>query len=180
MHERRWDGLSDGLNDPGGLVRRTKSRHQQRIAPGKVVLLRNERRRRGAKTRDERRDALGCISNKVATEPQRRTSLVEGPEEEPEIDHRSHPVQLELEGRDDPAVSATATQGPEQLRVLVGGSHDRLALRGHHLCGDQIVCTETSLAREPADAPATGQTGHAGGTDEATGYCQAMGLCRGV
>src|SRR5260370_14831954 len=109
MHERRWDGLSDGLNDPGGLVRRTKPCHQERIAPGKVILLRNERRRRGAKTRDERRDAIGCVSNKVATEPQRLSSLIDCPKEEPEIDHRSHPLQLALEGRDDPERAATAT-----------------------------------------------------------------------
>ena len=89
-------------------------------------------------------------------------------------------MQEELERRDDAEVAAAAAQRPEQVRVLLGGRPDQLALRGHQLGRDQVVAGEAVLAPQPADAAAEREAGHPRLGDQAGRSREPVGLRRGV
>jgi hypothetical protein len=65
---------------------------------------------------------------------------------------------------------------PEQLRILVVGSSQVLAVGGDELDRQQIVAHETELAVQPASATAQDQSADPGGGHPATGARQAVRL----
>ena len=73
----------------------------------------------------------------------------------------------------DAEVAAATAKGPEQVRVLVGGGAQHLALRGHHFEGQHIVAGEPVLPCKPAHAAAQRQACDAGLRDHACRHGQA-------
>src|SRR5438874_982462 len=85
-------------------------------------------------------------------------------------------VQAVLERRDDPEVSATAAQSPEQILVLLIAGHDNLPVGGDDLGRDEVVARQPVLARQVADAATKRQPRDAGRPDDPTGGGQAVGV----
>ena len=87
-----------------------------------------------------------------------------------ESDLRSHLVGPEGEVDHDAEVPTTASDRPEQVRILVVAGGDELARRQDDLSGQQIVTAQPPLPVEPTDATAerqaadTGRRHHAPGT----------------
>ena len=65
-------------------------------------------------------------------------------------------MQSECERRDDAKIAAAATKGPKQIRILIGVSLYKFAVRQNDIGGEQIVDTQSAFAREMTDAPAQG------------------------
>ena len=76
-------------------------------------------------------------------------------------------VAAERERGDDAEVPASATQGPEQVRMraLTGG--DERAVGEHHIGGQQVIHRQAEPPGQVADTAAESQPGHPGGGDEA-------------
>jgi hypothetical protein len=89
-------------------------------------------------------------------------------------------VQPELELRDDAEVATAASDGPEQVRILLCRHAAYLTVCSHDLCRHQVVDTQTGLPRQPTHAPTERETGHTRVTDQPTRHGQAVLLCRGV
>ena len=98
----------------------------------------------------------------------------------PAEDHRADRARLELEARDDAEVAAAAAQGPEEVRVLLGGSPDLPALREHHLGGPQRVDRQAVVAHQPPDAATQGEAADPGMGDLAGRHREAVLLGRRV
>ncbi len=91
-------------------------------------------------------------------------------------DVRSDLMGPEGEVDHDTEVPAATPDRPEQVRVVLLAGGDEFARRQHDLRRQKIVTGQTPLAVEPADAPAEGQTGDAGGRDHAARDSQAEDL----
>src|SRR6266545_6056622 len=89
-------------------------------------------------------------------------------------------LQLELERRHHAEVAASATKGPEQIRVHVLGRHQELTVRRHDVGRDQVVAGETEPPREVADPAAEGQAANPGGGEDAARRGEPEGVGRGV
>lgn len=74
-------------------------------------------------------------------------------------DLRTEGMQPEFQLRDYPEAASTASQCPEQLRVLVLGGADDPAVPGHEVGGEQVVAGKSVLAFEPARASAERESG---------------------
>jgi hypothetical protein len=71
-------------------------------------------------------------------------------------------VRAELEARDDTEVPASATQRPEQVRVLSGGGAHLLSVGQDDVGRMQRVDSEPVTAHQPAHAAAERQPADAG------------------
>ena len=83
--------------------------------------------------------------------------LGRGRQDEHPADGRGDLVEAELEAGHDPEVAAAATDGPEQVRVVVGVDPQALAVGGHDVGGEEVVDGQAVLAHEVADTPARGE-----------------------
>jgi hypothetical protein len=63
-----------------------------------------------------------------------------------------HGVQPKLEAGHDAELTATAAQGPEQIRLMIMIDDSRGAVRTDDLNSQHIIDGEPSRARQPADA----------------------------
>src|SRR5712691_3669414 len=68
-------------------------------------------------------------------------------------------MQPELERRGNAEIRASAAQTPEQVRILLVGSADLLAVRGDEIDREQVVDCQAVLALESAHAAAQRQAG---------------------
>ena len=164
-----------------GWTARSALLHRTHVAGGnahhrlELQLGRHERRgRRAGQGRDQ-----GQLLRRAARERIEMGQHLRGLLGRPHAKARHHGrdrMQAEAEARDDAEVAATAAQRPEQIGVLglVGG--DDRAIGQHHLGFDQVVASQAVAARQPADAAAQGEPGHAGVGDFAARRGQAMGL----
>src|SRR6266542_2759443 len=86
----------------------------------------------------------------------------------------------ELELRDHAQVAATATDRPEQIRML-GLRHLEYPPDGSDDAGaDEVVARQLGRTHQPTDATTQGQAGDTRPTDETAGHRQAVRLRRGV
>ena len=99
---------------------------------------------------------VGQPGAEVAVEAQHLAGLVQRVDHEPAQDlrHRMEPI---FEGRDDAEVAAAAPQRPEEIGVLRRAGLLELAVRRHHVGGEQVVDGESVLAHQPAQAAAQRQ-----------------------
>src|SRR5581483_1727499 len=74
------------------------------------------------------------------------------------VHDRRERAELELRLRDDTEVAASASEAPEELRVLVLGRGDELAVGGDDVRPDEVVGGEAVFALEPAAAGAGGES----------------------
>jgi len=93
-------------------------------------------------------------------------------------DRRTDLVKVELETGDDPEVAAAATDGPEQVGVLVVTGVEESAVGRDHVRPAEIVDREPVFRGEPAEAAADGQPGDAGRRVDAErrGEAERLGL----
>jgi hypothetical protein len=85
-------------------------------------------------------------------------------------------VEAELERGDHAEVAAAASQRPEQVRVLVRGRPQPLAVGRHDIDGEQLVHREAVLAHQPTDATAKGEPGDSGVTHDSADGGQTVRL----
>lgn len=137
-----------------------------------MAFLRNELQRR----RDvEARIAavlFGRVGQELGVEAQQVGRHVQFVEEQADTDVR-HRMQLELEGRHNAEIAATAAQRPEQVGVLRGTRGAHPSVGGDHLGRQQVVDAQPILAGQVADAAAQRQPAHPGGGHDAAGRGQA-------
>ena len=79
--------------------------------------------------------------------------------QEPTAVHRRCGVQRDLQPGDDPEVTATAADGPEQLGVLGGAEPAAAAEAVDHLDADDAVGAQPVGTAEPADPAGDGHAG---------------------
>jgi hypothetical protein len=125
---------------------------------------------------DDGAELVGRLGDEVPVEAQHVGGVVGRPEDGPGHHRRAEGMQRELERGDDAEIAATASQRPEQIRVLVRGRLHDAAIGGDHLGGQQVVDDEPVLAHEEADATAEGHPGDARVADDAAGGGQTVGL----
>ena len=65
-------------------------------------------------------------------------------------------MQLECERRDDAKIAAAAAERPEQIRIFVGVSFHKFAVRQDNVGREQIIDAQAAFAGEMADAAAQG------------------------
>jgi hypothetical protein len=82
-------------------------------------------------------------------------------------------VQAVLDRRYDAEVAATAAQPPKQVRILVLGGADEMAVRGHDIEGEGVVARQAESTAEPTKAAAERQTGRPCMGDDARGRGEA-------
>ena len=85
-------------------------------------------------------------------------------------------MQLELERRHDAEVPAAAAQGPEQVGFRARRGRSHVAVRRHDGGAEQVVDRHAMAPRQPAEAAAERQAGHAGGRVDAQRRRQAVRL----
>jgi hypothetical protein len=76
--------------------------------------------------------------------------LIQTPEEQAKIDQRAHLVQPVLEARHHAEVTAATSQGPEKVRVFIGGRCQDLAVGSDDLGRQEIVAAQARLPGQPA------------------------------
>jgi len=85
-------------------------------------------------------------------------------------------VELVFEGSDDPEITATAADGPEQIRVLSLIARHKVTGGRHHIGGDEIVTGKTASPTEITYATAESETGDARGRNDAARCRQTEGM----
>jgi hypothetical protein len=90
-----------------------------------------------------------------AGESEQIATVVRAEEKQAEVEERTDLVQSELELGDDAEVAAAANR-PEQVGVFGRDGVPGLAVRGDHLCADEVVARQACLAHQPADPAAEG------------------------
>ena len=68
--------------------------------------------------------------------------------------------------RDDTEVTATTTQGPEEIRIFVGAGNHHRAVGEHHVGFEKVVDGETVAASEVAETTSEGEATDTGGGDD--------------
>src|SRR4029450_11319617 len=89
----------------------------------------------------ESAELLGGVDDEVSIEPDDVARVLQLEEHGTAVDVLDR-LQLELERRHDAEVSASATEGPEQIRVDVLVRYQKPAVRRHDVGRDQIVAGE--------------------------------------
>ena len=82
--------------------------------------LRDERGGRGVERGQEDRDVIGERLDHVAGGAEGVRAMVEIPERKSELHDGADLVQPELEGGHHPEVATAASNGPEEIRVVIG------------------------------------------------------------
>ncbi len=124
-------------------------------------------------------ELLGGVDDEVSVEPDDVAGVHQLEEHGTAVDVLDR-LQLELERGHDAEVTASATKGPEQIRVHVLGRHQEPTVRRHDVGRDQVVAGEAEAAREVADPAAERQAPDPGGGDDAARRGQPEGVRRGV
>jgi hypothetical protein len=107
------------------VLRRAEADHHHDVTRHEVKLLGHERCRWGIDADDHSVRVSGERAEQVPAEPQCLGALVEVPEEHPQINQRTHRVQLKLELGHDTEVAATTPQSPEQIVVSSAAARSR-------------------------------------------------------
>ena len=89
-------------------------------------------------------------------------------------------MEPELELGDDPEVAATAAQAEEEVRMLVGGRTDRVAVGGDDRVRRHVVAGQPELARQPSHAATQRQAADAGVRDVARRGREPVALGRPI
>jgi hypothetical protein len=107
-------------------------------------------------------ELVGCCDCDVAVSAQEIESAAAWIKEQT-APHRLERMQAKFKRSDDAEVSASATNGPEQV-FIVRRAHRHVGTVGaDQVCRDHVVTAQSMLAHEPADATAEGQAADAGG-----------------
>jgi hypothetical protein len=91
-------------------------------------------------------------------------------------EHRSHPMQPELELRHDAEVGAAPLDPPEEVRVLVVGRSYDVAARRDDLCGEEVVARQTVQPGQPPVPTAEGEAADACVVHHPTGRREPVGV----
>ena len=144
--------------------------------PEVKVLVDNRQGRDRAEPHDVA-ELVRRIRDELAVEAQDVGGVLGRPEHGSGDDGGANRVQGKTERADDAEVPASASQGPEQVRVIARRRHHDLALGGDHFGLDEIVDGEPVLAHEPAEAAAQADAADAGVANDAAGGSQTVRLC---
>ncbi len=89
-------------------------------------------------------------------------------------------MQLVLEGRDDAEVAAASSDGPEQVRVLLGAGPQQTSVSGHDVGGYEVVAREPVAAVQPPQPAAEREPRDPSHRDDSEGRGQPERLGRAV
>src|SRR5436190_22802565 len=127
-----------------------------------MEIFGKHRRRRNDQKRKEAVHVFGGFDNEFPIGLQNVCRLLQRPERWAELDHANR-MQPELERSHYAEVSATPTNGPEQVIVLLRACRDESSVRKHHVDRQQVINREAIAARKVADASSHGESGNSGG-----------------
>jgi hypothetical protein len=117
-----------------------------------MVLLGNERFGWRGYSAEQQSAVIRQLRDVLAGEAEDLGSLVGCVHEHRKVDERTGGREVELERGHDAEVPAAATQGPEQVLVLVVGCPEDVVIGGDDVGGDEIG---RGQAREPGEPPKT-------------------------
>jgi hypothetical protein len=118
-----------------------------------MLLGRHERQRRRRQHVGDHRQLLG---GRLGKGDELRDNPGAGRQQQHAANDRGDRVQPVLEAGGHPEVATTATDRPEQVRVVVGVDAQELAVGGDQLGGQQVIDGQAVLSDQVADAAAQG------------------------
>ena len=119
---------------------------------------------------------VGRVEHDVAEQAKELAPALGGVQHEAGEHLAGQGMQPELERGHDPEVAASASQGPQQFRVLVGAGADQVAVGSDEFGRQQVVARQPVLALQPTRAAAQREPGHAGAGDAAAGGGESEAL----
>ena len=116
------------------------------------------------------------VGDEVSEEAQHLASLGHGPHQQTGEHGRAERVKLVFEGCDDAEVAAAAAQRPEQFGMFIVTCHQKLAVGGDDVAGQEVVDGEPESAHQVANPAAQRQSTDARVRDDASGHRESEGL----
>ena len=123
----------------------------------------------------EAAELLGCLGEELTVGAHDLLRVLEAPEHRTGEDLADR-VGLEEEAGDDAEVAAAAAQAPEQVGMVGRAGRHQSTVGEDDVGLEEVVDGQAVLTRQVPDAATEGESGDAGGRDDAEGYGETVGM----